>query len=596
VSHGDRLRHRCGINQASIETVYRLYNNQPARERLKVKHGCAASSHRWRGRCGVLAVFAIVLLHDAAAQTTCEIHHPGTGVFICYPNPAENPADADLDEFFHFSAQANPHEGKLITNYAVLIDNRVVYQSRLPGPLHKVSIETNLRSPFPDGEHHLQLVVNGLGSVEVPGLRFHRAPDETICDSFSRSDPRVCAPLRYAMPLRWSLAPSEARSGGGSTGRLDDHFGRFLTLLQMYSRSLKRIEADNADAIATDSRGNLYTVSHVMADIELRKYSPDGGVVYDSLIRSCGSGFLQLSAIAVTDSGLAGIAGNTTACFQATAGAYRGGGAQSGRMRGIVILVDTTKPSGATPSYLTYFSDGDYRVTAIRIDSQGNAHVAGTTADSQFPHDSVVDAGARGSSPTSTFGFVSALNASGSALQWSALVPGMHFNALSNDGAGGVYVTGNITSDNAAGEQHGDAMVIKLSDRGRRASYMARFGESSSGNEGRAISTLPGGDWVLVSGLRGGEQEFVAAIRACRTGAFHSTVFSKAGGAGDAPVNAFGPALDAFADDRETTGLRNTGKAVVGKDLRLSVETAPACGDPNASAAINWDDTTRPQK
>lgn len=552
---------------------------------IKKKCPCAASFQHWARRLILLFVFGVLCLRNVAAQTACGVTHRSTGVFICYPNPAENPTDSNPGELFHFSAQANPRAGELIRSYVILIDNRVVYESRLPGPLHEVSIETNLTSPFSSGSHRLQLVVYGVGSAEVSGLRFQRSSDESICNSFSRSDPRVCDPLRFAVPLRWGVARSDVESKAGNPAPSNNEFG-FPATLQVYSRNLKRIEADNADAIATDSRGNLYTVSHVMADVELRKYSPAGGIVYDSLIRSCGSGFLQLSAIAVTDFGLAAIAGNTTACFRTTAGVYHAADIQPGRMRGVVMLVDTTKSSGMPPTYLTYLADGDYRVTAIRLDQRGSAYLIGTSADSAFPHDSIIEVEPRKATLRSfTSSFVAVLNGSGSALQWSTMIPGVRLNALSIDGSGAVYATGNTISENGSAVHRGDAVVIKVSSPGRQVEYMARF-RGSAGAEGRAISAQTVGDWVLVSGRVGSDRGFVAGIQACQTGAFRSVVLSDSRIVADAPVSALGPALDALANSGPIR-FPDIPESAAAQDIRVSVDTAPPCREPKSRATVN---------
>src|SRR6185312_12736393 len=138
--------------------------------------------------------FALLLIagDNAAAQTNCGNLHPNPGVFICYPNPAENPVDADVPDTFHISAQANPAEGQTIRHYSILLDGRTVYDGKLPAALKKLSIETNLKSPVSTSEHTLKLVVYGAGSAEVTGLRIHESPDSMLCDPFSRTDPRAC--------------------------------------------------------------------------------------------------------------------------------------------------------------------------------------------------------------------------------------------------------------------------------------------------------------------------------------------------------------------------------------------------------------------
>ena len=478
------------------------------------------------------APLAIALLliasGDARAQTSCGTLHPKNGVFICYPNPAENPADADIPDTFHFSAQANPAGDQTIRRYSIVIDGRVVYESRLPAPLKKLSIETNLKAPLRATSHNLALVVYGVGSAEISGLRTRESSDSMLCDPFSRTDPRACNLTKPPVPLRWQASIGD-----------DKHFepaDTYTATLQTYSRNLKRLEADASDAIALDSHGNLYTASHVLSDLELRKYSPDGAVIYDSLVRSCGDGFVQVSAIAATDSGLVWIAANATACFETSTSAERPGG-----MRGILILADTTKAGPAAPPYLTWLAESEYRITTIRADSQGNAYLAGVTGDSNFPHQAVLDAGARASAPREReIGFMSVLSKSGSVL-WSTLVRNLSPAALAVGAEGNILV---------AGRGRQGAIVAEIAEHGRRLSWVARSGASEA-QEFRAVSATPNREWVLLAGAastsQGREQKtFFASVPACRTDAFDFHPLPRRASE-EAPGIALGAALDSVA-------------------------------------------------
>lgn len=464
----------------------------------------------------------------AGAQTNCGILHPEIGVFICYPNPAANPADANIPDTFHFSAQANPAEGQTIRRYSIVIDGRVAYESRLPAPLKKLSIETNLKAPVTTTPHNLALVVYGVGSAEVSGLHTRESSDSMLCDPFSRTDPGACNLSKPPAPLRW-----QANIGNNKQYQPAD---AYVATLQTYSRNLKRLEADASDAIALDGHGNLYTASHVLSDLELRKYSPDGGVVYDSLVRSCGDGFVQVSAIAATDSGLVWIAANTSACFKVSGSAEQRGG-----MRAILILVDTTKPSAVAPPYLTWLAQSEYRVTSIRADSQGNAYVAGVTGDANFPHQTVLDAAARTSAPEGReFGFVCVLSKSGSIL-WSTLLRHLSPVALSAGAAGNVLVAGRGT---------GGAIVIEIAERGQRLSWSARSGATEA-QEFRAVSTTPNGEWVLLAGASSasqghGQKTFFASVPVCRTDAFDFHPAPERASE-ETPGIALGAALDSVA-------------------------------------------------
>jgi hypothetical protein len=290
-----------------------------------------------------------------------------------------------------------------------------------------------------------------------------------------------------------------------------------------------------------DAQGNLYVASHWLADVELRRYAPDGSLTYDSLVRSCGGGFVAIAAIAIDKIGRAWIAGNTTACLPTTPAAFTTQIGEPAGPRGFLMLIDTTKPSSAPPVYVTYLSQVENRIRALRVDSDGNAYVTGTAASAQFPHESTLsvgksNVGARGTE----IGFVSVLNAPGSALRWSVLLQGARLNALALDGLGNVYVTGRMVS-RRPGPVFGEILVAAVSDNGRRLSYVARFG-GSGGGEGRAISTNSAANWVLVAGetesagFPAGStaktsphkvpQSFAIALQPCTAGSVYARLFA----------------------------------------------------------------------
>jgi hypothetical protein len=489
----------------------------------------------------------LIATGDVGAQTTCGTRHPNPGVFICYPNPAENPSDADLPETFHISAQVNSADGQTVRGYSILIDGRVVYESRLPAPVKKLSIETNLKPPLKTSARSLSLLAYRAGSVEVSGLRIHESPDSTLCDPFSRTNPRACNLSKPVTPLRWKPTTDN--------GRQYEPADTYTAILQSYSRNLKRMEADASDAIAVDANGNLYTASHVLSDVEVRKYSPDGAILYDSLVRSCSDGFVQVSAIAATDSGLLWIAANTTACFKAGGGAPEAHTGRTNEMRGILILVDTTKVSSIAPPYLVSLADSEYRVTAIRADSEGNAYVAGIAASSDFPHQVFLSAdGRRPPSERTELGFVCALSKSGSEL-WSTLLRDVLPAALSVSTQGNVLV---------AGSARGGAILAEIANSGRRLSRVARAGGRDA-QEFRAVSITPNREWVFLAGAvatQGQPQKiFVAAVRTCRTNEFEFRPLPQFAST-EAPGIALGAALDSVAaewSDKPASACRPPG-------------------------------------
>ena len=557
------------------------------------------------------SVMMLLLGLAAQAQTNCAKQHPARGVFICYPNPSENDADAILPDVFHLSAQANAADGEMITRYTVRIDDRVVVDGTLAAPIQRLPIETNLKSPFDSGSHRLKVEIYGVGSAEVKGLEFYPLKNVSFCDPFNRFDPRSCSISKIRGPLQWSLTepiPHKATLEGAR--RRANPVDSYFAYLELYSQNLKSIEADASDAIAVDAQGNTYVASHVLADVELRKYAPDGGIIYDSLVRSCGDGFLAVTGLAIDDAGRAWIAGNTTACFPTTANAIKVQVADVSGTRGFVMLVDTTKPAPA-PIYITYLADVDNRIAAIRVDARGSAYVIGATSSPEFPHESLLSVGERPAQlRDKRLGFVSVLNSSGSGLLWSTLVQNAQLSAFALDDAENVYITGRVSSPPASSgtrkSEHppkencgaqgrlslgcDDVLVAELSDRGRRLSYVARFGGSTD-QEGRAISTTAQGAWIFVAGDTDsrdfptsspaneshakGVQSFLVALQPCRSGAQYSGLLTEVNRDTTVPI-ALAPALDAFS---AVFGGAVTATELVGYGQKsvASVQIAPAC-------------------
>ena len=539
----------------------------------------------------------------AVAQTTCALQHEDVGVHICYPNPASSPEDAVIPGYFHFSAQVNAPNGQTIAHFKVLLDDRLVYDNRAAPPLHKLSLETNLISPFDSGAHTLQFAVDGLGTVEVKGLQIVIPANESFCDSTVRINKRTCNASRRPS-LQWSLGKSDS-----ATAHPLDEYRSFLNL---YARNMKALEADEADAVAVDTASNLYVASHAFSDVELRKYTRSGSIVYDTLIRSCGDGFLSVAGLAIDNAGHAWIAANTTACFHATPDALNKGADTGKRLRGIVIRVDASKPSAIDPVYVTYLSDVDYQITGIRVDEEGNAYLAGTTKSPDFPHESSLSVVEGSDNAGNTrLGFVSVLNSSGSNLLWSALLRNAQLNALALDGKGNIYLTGRAVLGQTISEGPGkkgqqapaaptcdvhrkaanacdDILVAEITDHGRQLPYLARLGASGN-EEGRAISISPRGDWIFIMGdtdspdfpasrQRGtsqldGQQSVLIALRPCITGSLDAHFVADGS---SMPPLAFSVALDAFA----STSPQQSGSprpARSSPEAFLTIQKAPSC-------------------
>jgi hypothetical protein len=546
-------------------------------------------------------LFAILLLlsRTAYSQTGCGGQYTNPGVYICYPNPSENAADVRVPDIFHLSAQGNASAGGTIQRYTVLLDGRVIYENRLATSTPQLSIEINLKSPFSSGTHTLRVMVDGTGEAQVTGLRFYTPATVGFCDPVSSFEVRTCQASNIRGPLQWSV-----KAGGPRP------FGDYIDYLELYRRNLTSLEADIADAVAVDSHGNLYMAFHSSADVELRKYAPDGSIKYDARVRACGGGYLAVAGLAVDDAGSAWIVGNTNACLPVTRNALQKHVANATEMHGFVLLLDTSNPSSTEPRYLTYLAGVENRISAVRVDESGNAYVAGMSASMEYPHNAVLTAvDGPATAHRAGIGFVSVLNASGSGLLWSTVLPQIQLTAITQDGAGNVFVTGRVASSRpppqsgmtrtratqrrqscgGPGLSCDDAFVAEISDDGRRLSYFARLGASGI-EEGRAISMTTNREWILVSGETNSpdfpttsaihrsrdkeSQPFIVALQPCRTGLMYASRLIGSGVV-EGPEIATAPALDAFATASRPAF---SGRALTDRIGPLAtIQIAPAC-------------------
>jgi hypothetical protein len=111
-------------------------------------------------------------------------------------------------------------------------------------------------------------------------------------------------------------------------------------------------------------------------------------------------------------------------------------------------------PSGAVV-FATYLGGtGNAVSTAIAVDSDENVYVSGTVSfgacqTGAFP----VTAGAAFTSSGSSCSFVTKLDATGTKLLYSTLIPGASLASIALDGAGDVFFTGGWGAESQYGEQ-----------------------------------------------------------------------------------------------------------------------------------------------
>ena len=194
-----------------------------------------------------------------------------------------------------------------------------------------------------------------------------------------------------------------------------------------------------------------------------------------------GSGFDQGYAIAVDSLGNSYVTGQTAAIdFPTTAVAFQtqyGGGD---------AFVAKLNPSGNALVYSTYLASASGN--GIAIDSAGNAYITGDAGATSFP----TTASAFQTAPVGYDAFITKLNATGSALVYSARFGGNlddFSRGIALDGSGNAYITGwtvcrstvctfptvNAFQPNYAGGNN-DAFVTKINSSGSALVYSTYLG------------------------------------------------------------------------------------------------------------------------
>jgi len=278
--------------------------------------------------------------------------------------------------------------------------------------------------------------------------------------------------------------------------------------------------------IAVDSAGNAYVtgetvstnfpttpgafqVSGGIGDAFVTKLNPSGsGLIYSTYL---GGGGIDIGfAIAVDSSGNAYVTGSTQSTdFPTTSGVFQPA------CNSIPILcydafVTKLNPTGSALVYSSYLGgDTNFDIPlGIAVDSQGNAYVTGQTKSDDFPTVNPIQ-GPSAFIDTDGDGFVTKLNADGSALVYSTYLGGSDFDAgfgIAVDPAGNAYITGSTDSPDfpianawqPAPGLNGDAFVTKLSPTGSLI-YSTFFGGFAP-DEGHGIA-VDGKGSVYVTGF-----------------------------------------------------------------------------------------------
>ena len=224
-------------------------------------------------------------------------------------------------------------------------------------------------------------------------------------------------------------------------------------------------------------------------------------------------------AVAVDAAGFAYIGGSTYTNLYTTTGAYQTVAANANGARAFAAKFDTVGKKIVYSTYLTgtdSASNVGEAVTGIAADASGNAYVAGYTAECSFPTTTgVFEPQASYPAGTSTScgaGFITKLNATGSALVWSTFLGnapagnGLNsggnasINGLTLGTDGSVYVTGQTNGGGFPsvnpifGVSNNLGFVSRVSADGTKLLFSTPFG-GSTGN-----SDIPSGIAVDPSG------------------------------------------------------------------------------------------------
>ena len=290
---------------------------------------------------------------------------------------------------------------------------------------------------------------------------------------------------------------------GTAPNILSDLGDAFVTKLSsagalVYSTYLGGSQYDRGMAIAVDASGSAYVAGNTdssnfpvanafqpalslnsalfsagLTNGFVTKLSPSGtSLVYSTYLGSN----TYVYAIAVSSSGNAYVTGETSpTSHPTTPGAFQTTGT------GFVGYVTAFNPSGSSLLYSTLLGSGTgVQGFGISVDAAGNAYVAGATlAFAKVP----TTAGAIATSATAGSAFLSILNPSGSALNYSTFLTGTQGNtfgyAIAVDSSGNAYLTGSSVVQGSGPQYPTTAGAYRNTIRiGGSASFVSKIGQA----------------------------------------------------------------------------------------------------------------------
>ncbi len=295
------------------------------------------------------------------------------------------------------------------------------------------------------------------------------------------------------------------------------------------------------------------------------------------------------NAIAVNDAGIAVIAGVTDQYFFSTAGSYQPSVNGLAGVHAFVAKFDTV---GQSLVYSTFLAGKDAtsnvgeQATGIAMDAAGSAYVAGYTSECSFP----TTAGAyetqaahpAGTTTVCNAGFVSKLNASGSALVWSTFLGNAappndnstRLNALALGSDNSVYVAGQVNGGGypllnpiqTQSDYNAKAAITRLNPSGSALMFSTTLGSTNAASDLATGIAVDATGNIYVAGQTNG---FTLPVT---PGAFQSTNKTGGGGAYSGFVAKIGPTL------ASTTTLTLPSGVTAGQSTTLTAKVTGPTG------------------